>query len=273
MKFSPGIGPTDDLSLRVSVATLVSVIFKHPRNDRWTLALERKATLHKYKVEVKSQPFGGAIRIVDMNAIYKLIGNFHFDSVDSQVEQDFRIFIRPSSWSLIREFCIQRFSQAKDSILEIDPSRELAEEFADALKINLQPEQYISKPVATVVENEATPTDNIHAKGMPTVRVYRIFEAVISDDALIHAVIKNSETISHDNLCTLALDDFQNGKEGWATAILTLPLKNLSDHYLAMSPKERNFPIMFEKNRLDETISLVLDNIKVPKYQKYIREP
>lgn len=273
MKFSPGIGATSDLSLRVSVATLARVIFTHPLDGELMLALERKATLHKDKVEVKSQPFGGAIRILDLDAIYELIGDFHFDSVDSQIEQDFRLFIRPSSWPLLREFCVQRFSQAKDPILETDLSRELAEEFYDTLKVNLQPEQYVSKPVATVVENEAAPTENVHTEGVPTVRVYRIFEVIISDDALIHAVIQNSETISQDSLCALALDNFQNGGRGWANAVLTLPLKNISDHYLAMSPKERNNSIVFEKNQLDETTTAVLEGIAVPKYQKYIRQP
>jgi hypothetical protein len=146
----------------------------------------------------------------------------------------------------------------------------LAEEFADALKINLQPEQYVSKPVATVVENEAMPTDNVHAEGAPTVRVYRIFEAIISDNALIRTVIKNNASISRENLCALALDDFQNGGKGWANAVLTLPLKNLSDHYLAMSPKERNIPIMFGENQLDETVSAILESVTVPKYQRLL---
>ena len=265
MNFSPGIGATDELSLRVSVATLVRVVFQHPVNREWMLALERKATLHKDKVEVKSQPFGGAIRILDLDAIYELIGDFHFDSEQSRFEQDFRLFIRPSSWPLLREFCIEHLSLVDDKVIETDPSRELIEEFTDALKVNLRPEQYVSTPVATIVENEAAPTENFYAAGIPTVRVYRIFEAVISDDALIYAVIKNSESISHNNLCTLALDDFQNGGKGWANAALTLPLKNLSDHYLAMPPEERNTYFMFEKNRLDETISKVLDDIKVPK--------
>jgi len=63
-----GIGTTNELSLRVSVAMLVRVIFKHPNNDELMLALERKATLrqteHERIVEVKSQPFGGAKELV-----------------------------------------------------------------------------------------------------------------------------------------------------------------------------------------------------------------
>jgi hypothetical protein len=263
-----GVGAMEDLSLRVSVATLVRVVFKHPRNGEWMLALERKATLLEDKVEIKSQPFGGAIRILDLNAVHNLIGDFHFDSERSRSEQDFRLFIRPLSWSAIREFCIQHFSRVEDSVLETDPARELMEEFDNALRINLTPEQYISKSVATVVEDEAAPTENIHAQGIPTVRVYRIFEAHITDASLIDAMLRNSESISHDDLCELALKDAQHGEKGRANAILTLPLNGISDHYLAMSPEKRSVPVLFEKNRLDETVPAVLEGISTPKYQR-----
>jgi hypothetical protein len=268
--FAPGIGATQELSLRVSVATLVRVVFKHPSNGEWILALERKATLDETEVEVKSQPFGGAIRILDLDAMHNLIGDFHFDSERSHAEQDFRIFIRPSSWAAVREFCIQHLSRVDDPILETDPARELVEEFHDALKTNLKPEQYISKPVATVVENEAAPTDNIHAQGIATVRVYSIFEATISDASLIETMLKNSEDISHEDLCELALKDAQNDGKGRANAVLTLPLKRITAVYLATPPKERNAPILFEENRLDETVPVVLDDLTVPKYQRML---
>jgi len=268
MKHNPGIGATPELSLRVSVATLVRVVFKHPLNGEWMLALERKATLQNDKVEIKSQPFGGAIRILDVNALHDLIGDFHFDSERSRSEQDFRLFIRPSSWSVLREFCIQHLSVVDDPILETDPTRELVEEFDDALKLNLKPEQYISKPVATIIENEAAPTGNIHAREIPTVRVYRIFETLITDASLTDAILKNSESISHEDLCELAWKDAQHGGKGRANAILALPLKRISNFYLAMSPKERNVPILFKEHRLDETVSAVLEDIPVPKYQR-----
>jgi hypothetical protein len=272
MKYNPGIGATDELSLRVSVATLVRVVFKHPLNDEWMLALERKATLreteHEHVIEVKSQPFGGAVRILDVDAIHDLIGDFHFDSERSRTEQDFRLFIRPSSWSVLREFCIQHLSHATDPILETDPARELVEEFSDALKINLKPEQYDSKPVVTVVENEAAPTKNVHAEGVPTVRVYRIFETQILEASLGQFMVTNSEGMSHNNLCELALDDFQNGGKGHANGILALPLDQIARAYGAMTPAERNAPILFGKHYLDETVSAILDEVPVPKYQR-----
>src|SRR5262245_18691922 len=124
-----GIGATEALSFRVSVATLVRVLFKNPNDGEVMLALERKATLHETEngrvIEVKSQPFGGAIRIKDLNAIRELMGDFHFDSEHSRAEQDFRIFIRPSDWLLLREFCLQHLSRNDDPILETNPTREL----------------------------------------------------------------------------------------------------------------------------------------------------
>ena len=163
-----GIGATSELSLRVSVATLVRVLFENPGDGDLMLALERKATLRETEtgraVEVKSQPFGGAIRIRDPSMLRDLIGDFHFDSQRSRSEQDFRIFIRPSAWETVREFCLEHFRYVDDPVLETDPGRELAEEFADALKITLKPEQYFHKPIATVVENDPAPTENIHAK-------------------------------------------------------------------------------------------------------------
>jgi hypothetical protein len=268
MKYNPGIGTTDELSLRVSVATLVRVVFKHPSNGKWMLALERKATLHGTNVEVKSQPFGGAIRILDVDAIHDLIGDFHFDSERSRTEQDFRLFIRPSSWSELREFCIEHLIIVDDPILETDPSRELTEEFADTLNIHLKPEQYVSIPVATVVENEAMPTDNFNASGVPTVRVYRIFESTISDASLAHVMTTNSESNSDQVLRELASKDNQNGGKGRANAILALPLKQIGEFYSVLSLQERNAPISFENNRLDETVLAVFENIIVPKYQR-----
>jgi hypothetical protein len=268
MNHNLGIGATSELNLRVSVATLVRVIFKHPGNGEWMLALERQATLHENKVEVQTKPFGGAIRILDFDAIHDLIGDFHFDSERSYAEQDFRLFIRPSSWPALRKFCIQHISRDNDPILETDPSRELVEEFTDALKIKLQPEQYTSQPVATVVENEAMPTENIHAKGFYTVRVYRVFVATITHPALAHAMLKNSESLSQARMCELALEDAHNDGKGRANAVLALPLKAITDTYLALSPKERNHPILFKQGRFDETVAAVLEGINVLKYQR-----
>lgn len=268
MKHNPGIGATEDLSLRVSIATLVRVVFKHPRNGEQMLALERKATLLHNEVMVMSQPFGGAIRILDLDAIHDLIGNFRFDSERSYAEQDFRLFIRPSDWSAVREFCIQHFSHFNDSIIETNPTREMTEEFADALKVELQPNYYDLKPTGMVIEDSPAPTENYYVRAAPTVRVYHIFEAIIKDSSLSAAILKNSEVVSDLTLEELALADKQSGGRGWANAVLALPLKPLIEHYFSKSQHELKAPIHFETNLLDETVPAILDEIPVPKYQR-----
>ena len=262
------IGATPELSLRVSVATLVRVLFRHPKDGEMMLALERKATLRDTEVEAKSQPFGGAIRIKNISKLHDLIGDFQFDSERSRVEQDFRIFIRPSSWSAVRDFCIVHINRDDDPILETDPVRELAEEFDDTLRISLQPEQYSCKPVATVVENDPTPTNNTHSEGVPTVRVYRIFEVIILGASLIDIMLTNSELTSDKKLCDLAIKDAQIGGNGRANAILAVPLKQICSVYSAMAPAERNTPILFEQYQVDETVTAILDNMLASKYQR-----
>jgi hypothetical protein len=265
------IGATDELSLRVSVATLVRVLFKNPNNDELMLALERRATLRRPEsvgaVRVKSQPFGGAIRIFDLRAVRDVLGDFHFDSERSRAEQDFRIFIRPSAWSSLREFCLEHISLDNDLILETSPTRELVEEFAETLGIDLRSDQYVCQPVTTVVENKATSTQNIYASGTPTVRVYRIYEASITDVFLTHVVLKSGAGLSQQSLSELAIADARRGGKGKANAVLALPWKRLQDTYRAMLPAERNVPIVFEENRLDSSVAAILEEITVPRYQ------
>jgi hypothetical protein len=267
-----GIGATKELSLRVSVATLVRVLFENPRDGNLMLALERKATLLEAEsgdaVAVIAQPFGGAIRLLDLKALRDLLGDFHFDSGESRSEQDFRIFIRPSAWKAVQGFCINHFRDLNHSVLETDPKRELVEEFADALEINLKPNQYILKPVGIVVEDDSAPTENIHARGHLTVRVYRIFEARILDASLAYAMLANSESYSNQHLYERVLEDAQSDGKGRANAILTLPMKHIREFYLAMSSEARNWPISFQNNQLDETVAAVLDGVTVPKYRR-----
>lgn len=267
-----GIGGTTELSLRVSVAALVRVLFIHPDDDELMLALERKATLHKTEdgatVRVKAQPFGGGLRIFDLDTVHDVVGDFHFDSERSRAERDFRIFIRPLAWPALREFCVQHITRSNDVVLETSPTRELAEEFAETLGIDLGPEQYVCEPLTILLENKVATTDNINARGVPTVRVYRIYEAHITDVFLAHTMLERSADLSHHGLSELALADAQSGGRGKANAVLTLPWKRLQGVYQAMLPTERNVPIVFEENRLDSTVAAILDEISVPRYQR-----
>src|SRR5512138_46707 len=57
---------TEIKQLRVSVATYNRVLFQHPDDDTQMLALERQATvLEEGKVNVRAQPFGGGIHILN----------------------------------------------------------------------------------------------------------------------------------------------------------------------------------------------------------------
>jgi hypothetical protein len=131
LKSNFGVGATEELSLRVSVASLARVVFEHPRDRHPMLALERVATLREREsgqhVTVKAQPFGGAVRLRDVSALQVLIGDFHFDSVRSRDEGDFRIQIRPSDWERVKRFCLQHLQGDDESVLEAGPERELVE--------------------------------------------------------------------------------------------------------------------------------------------------
>jgi hypothetical protein len=270
--FDIGIGATKDLSLRVSVASLVRVLFEHPKSGEWMLALERKATLFESEngqfVELKVQPFGGAIQIRDLGVLRDLIGDFHFDSEKSRSEQDFRLFIRPSAWETLPQFCLDHFSQDNDSVLESDPSRELTEEFADALEISLRLDQFAYKPSGVIIENEPSPTENIHARGYFTARIYRIFEAHILDTALTNAMLTNTKSSSNRELHDRAVKDARKGGEGRANAVLALPLKQTIAVYSAVAAEVRNGPISYQNHQLDETVAAVLDGVTVPKYRR-----
>jgi len=271
--FNPSMGATTELSLRVSIAALVRVIFEHPKDGRIMLALERRATVHEADtgrvVGVKSQPFGGALRIQDLRPLQNIIGIFHFDSEESHKEQDFRIFIRPADWEVVRKFCLEHLGQPNDPVLESDPTRELTEEFADTLGIRLERDQYICHAVGTIMEDQPSATENIHARGYPTARIYRIFEAHIVDPSLIFAMIKHSEGCSDQDLRERALEDSQNDGPGRANSVLTLPFREISAFYLTIPLEARNTPISFYNHRLDETVAAVLDNLTVSKYRRF----
>lgn len=260
-----GVGRTAELSLRVSVASLARVVFPHPEDGELMLALEHKATLlpGEERLVVKAQPFGGAVRILDLRALGSLIGDFHFDSERSRSEQDFRLFIRPSDWKSVRDFCLREFGRQEDSALESDPARELVEEFQDALGIELRPDQYLVEPVGTVLENEPVQTRNVRAAGWPTVRVYRVFEAQILDPALCRAMLANDAENSSEVLRNLALDDARQGGLGRANAMLVAPMQGVRDAYLAQSPDQRNRPLPFRSTILDGNVPVVLEGIAV----------
>jgi hypothetical protein len=267
---SIAIGPTSELSLRVSVATLSRVVFPHPDDAVSMLALEHKATLISddtgSQVITKAQPFGGAVRITDTNLLGQIAGTFNFDSEKSREERDFRIYIRPSSWEAVRNFCIQQMSAGTGSVLEHDPARELVEEFEDALGIQLEPDQYTLNPIGIALENEPVPTANPRAAGYPTVRIYQVDEAQIQDPGLCRSMVGNSQMHPFQVLSSMARNNARDGGQGRANAMLVAPLEQVRDAILATPLNQRGEPMKFKDTLLDGNVGALFNDIAVPRY-------
>jgi hypothetical protein len=267
-----GIGATDVLSLRVSVGALVRVLFWRPGDGEQMLALERKATMYKTargsQIAVRAQPFGGAILILDPCSLVDEIGKFHFDSPVSRSERDFRLFIQPAHWPTLRAFCLAHLNRDDDPVLDSDPGRELREEFNDALKITLRADQYSCVPAGLVVQDEPLVTDNPRAWGYPTARIYRVFEAFITDPRLVQTIMDNCQRVSELDLRALAEKDAALGGQGRANAVLALPVKALRDFYTALPLEQRIGPVIFDAYEIEETVGAVLEGIGIPNYER-----
>ena len=131
--------------LRVSVATFDQVIFPHPESGITLLALERKATVLKDgSVNVRAQPFGGGVKILNTKSLREIVGEIQFDSERSKQEQDFRILIEPSKWEDVKPYCLPHLANPNDPDIESAPDRELAEEFAETMSVALRRSQFQS---------------------------------------------------------------------------------------------------------------------------------
>lgn len=267
---SIGIGPTNELSLRVSVATLARVVFPRPGDGVQMLALEHKASGgsgdRQDQVSVKAQPFGGAVRILDIDHFLSHIGSFHFDSDRSRSEQDFRLYIQPTAWPKVQEYCLEHLEWGENSALETDPSREVEEEFEDTLGMQLRPTQYSVEPLKTIVENFPRNTTNVHAAGYPTVRVYKIFQVFIHDPSLFPLMITNSQMHPSQVLQHLAIKNMQETGKARANAILALPEEQVRTAYLSVPPEKRGWPLPFANTILEGNVAAVLEGIPVTKY-------
>ena len=258
-------------SLRVSVAILSRVLFSHPKNGMSMLAMERRGAVREDgSVHVWAQPFGGAVRILDPVALERLIGAIRFDSERSKMEMDFRILIPPSRWDALKAYCCRALADRANCDLESSPHRELAEEFEDALGVTLHEDQYLARPSGFVWEDRPTPTGNSRARGLPTVRMYRVFDVQIVDEALCARMFDVSAGQSDEELGILALRDLQNGGRGCKTSILTLPLQKVVDSWLALSPRMRYTTIRVDRHELDESLLAVLEDVNVPQYKRKV---
>lgn len=273
-----GVGATQQLSLRVSVASLVSVLFTGPGDGRTMVALERAATLRRIEgrpeVTVRAKPFGGGVRLINPQALKGLIGHFHYDSERSRRERDLRIQIHPGAWEKLKQVCRDHLEERERGILDSTPERELAEEFEDTLGVRITPNQYHLKPRGTVVEEDLpAETDNLRAAGLPTVRMYYLFEAWIEAPQIVALLLANDKRYSDKDLQEMAWKDARRGGRGRANAILTLGLDDLKDVYRSIPTDERGGLLRIGAHQLDGNVLAILEEVVQPKYQRYIRQP
>lgn len=261
VKDDTGVGATKDLDLRVSVGTLIRVLFKHPDSGKQVLALERTATLYKNgdgkEVIVRAKPFGGGARILRPDIMRDRIGDFHYDSERSRQEQDFRIMVNAGSWEKVKELC-REYDQQEGEVFEKEPQRELTEEFYDSLKFNLKKEDYLSNPKGIIIKDQIVATGNIHAPGVMTARVYFLYEAQIIEPKVIQLMLNNSLSISNKDLRKMAYDDAANGGKGRANAILALDLSEVQEAYSPIPPERLDEPVYLEGHRLEGNVPMVL---------------
>jgi hypothetical protein len=257
------------MPLRVSVAILHRVVFRHPEADRAMLALERTATLQTGgRVKVKARPFGGALQIKDEGALAAQVQGFRYDSERSRSDRDFRIVVYPSDWGRLVDFCLDEFHRETPTALESRPMRELREEFEDCLGVKLMTDQLTSRSVGAVVEDVPTPTENIHARGALTARIYSIFETQVVDPDLIRAIQFSSETVSDQDLRVMARQDADAGGRGRANAALSLRIDDLVEAYRSLPEGARSGSIRFGGHDLDSSIPAILEGVPVPKFRR-----
>jgi hypothetical protein len=255
----------------VSIATYNQVAFPHPQDGVSMLVLERKASLEENgSTYVRAQPFGGGVRILDAAPLQELIGEIRYDSERSQRDQDFRILIQPSQWPMVKDYVLDHLGDSNDLDVEASPDRELVEEFEETLQVELKPTQYEVQPLGFVLEETPVWTRNWYARGFMTVRIYRTFRAHITDGGLCEALLSASQGHSDHDLGQLALMDSQKGGRGRANSVLTLPLRRVTESYLALPPEERYRKITVDNHRLDESVLVILPEVDVPQYQRSI---
>jgi hypothetical protein len=257
------------------VATLNQVVIRRAAEGAPPmLVLERVATLRKGTGQdsstVQVKPFGGAVRILDGRVLRQHIGDFEFDSPHSQAEQDFRILVPTSAWEKVKQFCLLHLAAPDDAIIETSPLRELSEEFMDALHIDLELGQVLLRPAGLVVENTPAPTANLYSRGVPTARIYRIFEATVLESSLCTALLENSQRYSDPDLQAMAAADRAHGGKGRANAVLALPLEAVTHSYLKVPLAQRAGALTIDGHVFDPSVIAVLENVAAPQYERQI---
>lgn len=266
MKRSPyksGVGSTKELSLRVSVASLVRVLFKNPSDGNMMIALERTATLIKDRgnsvVMVRAKPFGGAARIHNVRRFKELVGDFRFDSKRSQEEHDFRIQIHPDGWEKVKEVCQEHLNDQYEMPIETGPARELSEEFMDSLLIRICPADYDLTPLGVLIEDRLTATNNINAWGKPTKRIYFLYEAILKNPMMIDMIMNRQGHYSDQDLRELAYNDAVKGGKGRANGILVMYVYELEKLYRTGKNAMDGDPVEYMGHQLDGNVPAILN--------------
>jgi hypothetical protein len=77
-----------------------------------------------------------------------------------------------------------------------------------------------------------------------------------------------SQLYSDEDLGELARKDFEQGGQGRANTVLTLPLSRVTEAYRALPPETRYGKIQVENHELDESVLAILRDVDVPQYQR-----
>ena len=248
-----------DPRLRVSVAALCRVVFPHPQTGELLLAMERRTAWINGAVRVQAQPFGGALRILDLDRFRLAIGEFDYDSPRSQHEQDLRILIPPPAWEPARDFILSQLQSDQSEVIETGPCRELEEEFVESAGIALLPAHYIYHPLRTFVQNQPQPTSSSRMPGAATVRIYQIFEVAILDAQICHTLLENSQHSTDEDLQASADADLARGGHGRANGSLVIPFDEVKKAFLNLPPSEDSQTQMVLGHRFNATSSLLLE--------------
>lgn len=265
------VSRVDQLSLRVSAAALARVLFPHSGTDGLMLALEHRAAVRgapsNLKTELRAQPFGGAVRIQDLDRFESAVGDFKFDSDRSRSEKDFRILVSPASLGPIHDLCVRAWQGDSDSPFETDPMRELSEEFEEALGVQARPDWLHSRRTGLVFETMSAPTDNLRAEGMPTARIYWTYEIRVLDPGLQEAMLQSSAATTPADLRRMAIEDYRAGGNGRANSVLAIGLELVREAYMPLTPEARGSDLQFGSTRLAGNVAAILEGLSVAKYR------
>lgn len=268
-----GVGPTAELSLRLSVGTLARVCFDAPGGGSVMLAFERAATARGWgadaEVPVVAKPFGGGARLTDPEALREAIGDFHYDSLRSRRERDVRLQVRPEAWERMEALCRKHLPDGTGGLLDASPDRELAEEFHDALGLELRRDDYRLTPLGMRVRHTALPAEGTRGAGRPTSRIYFVFEARLRDPAAIEAVLENSRRVSDGDLAAAARRDAERGGRGRANAVLALEREVLEGAYRRLPKRLRGLPRTVTGHRFAGNVAVVLEGMELAGFRSY----